>query len=93
MTFLKSNSQFINFDLLKFCLFYELVSIFRLKGRQDFALSLPTFPDYKKPMVVGKKVTPRDVVIFRNAIKSYGSGKNRKEVLKGMNMTIKEGSM
>jgi hypothetical protein len=44
-------------------------------------------------MVVGKKVTPRDVVVFRNAIKSYGSGKNRKEVLKGMNMTIKEGSM
>jgi hypothetical protein len=35
----------------------------------------------------------RNVVVLRNARKSYGSGVNGKVVLNGMNMTIKEGSM
>jgi len=30
---------------------------------------------------------------FRNGKKSYGRGKNRKEVLKAINMTVKEGAM
>jgi len=65
-----------------------------LRRRQDFASSLPTLINsYKNPMIVGNKVTPRDVIVFRNARKSYGSGKNKKEVLNGMNMTVKEGSM
>jgi hypothetical protein len=33
------------------------------------------------------------VVVIRNAKKSYGSGKNRKEVLKDINMTVAEGAM
>jgi hypothetical protein len=35
----------------------------------------------------------RDVVLIRNGKKSYGTGKNRKEVLKDINMTVAEGSM
>jgi hypothetical protein len=35
----------------------------------------------------------RDVIVVRNASKSYGRGKGRHEVLKGIDITVKEGSM
>ena len=35
----------------------------------------------------------RDVVLIRNGRKSYGTGKNKKDVLKDINMTVCEGSM
>ena len=35
----------------------------------------------------------RDVVLIRNAKKSYGSGKAKHQVLKGIDITVKEGSM
>ena len=38
-------------------------------------------------------VDRRNVILIRNGKKSYGSGKNRKEVLKDINMTITEGAM
>ena len=38
-------------------------------------------------------LVPRNVVLFRNGKKSYGAGKNRKEILKDINMTVAEGSM
>ena len=38
-------------------------------------------------------VAGRNVVLIRNGKKSYGSGKNRKEILKDINMTVAEGAM
>jgi hypothetical protein len=35
----------------------------------------------------------RDVIVVSNARKSYGRGKGRHEVLKGIDITVKEGSM
>jgi hypothetical protein len=38
-------------------------------------------------------VIDRDVIVVSNARKSYGRGKGRHEVLKGIDITVKEGSM
>ena len=32
-------------------------------------------------------------ILIRNAVKSYGIGKNRCEVLKGLDMSVKKGTM
>ena len=41
----------------------------------------------------GSGGTQRDVIVVRSGRKSYGRGKSKNEVLKGIDLTVKEGSM
>lgn len=37
--------------------------------------------------------TPMEAIYVRNAVKSYGVGKRRSTVLRGLDMTVKKGTM
>ena len=75
--------------------------IFRTLSKRPKGVVLPSLDDdFDKTMfengfgnVGHRNVVNRDVIVVRNARKSYGRGKARHEVLKGIDITIKEGSM
>jgi hypothetical protein len=50
-------------------------------------------PDFENEVRRSVVLGDRDVILIRNARKTYGRGKGKNEVLKGIDITVKEGSM